>query len=204
MVANHPPPTKSTRGFPSTNSVRSNDSTTASSIAASAAATGTLPKQSQQVRETGTMVNKKSQHRELEVCDLLELRNPQSVAEYAPAILRQLLVEEEKSMVPYDYLKRQPEVSEKMRAILVEWLVEVHYKFKMLPETLYITVNIIDRFLEKTVVTRKELQVIGIAALLIASKYEEIYPPQIKDYIRVTDKTLTREEILAMEYRMLV
>ena len=150
------------------------------------------------------MVSKKSQHRELEVCDLLELRNPQSVAEYAPAILRQLLVEEEKSMVPYDYLKRQPEVSEKMRAILVEWLVEVHYKFKMLPETLYITVNIIDRFLEKTVVTRKELQVIGIAALLIASKYEEIYPPQIKDYIRVTDKTLTREEILAMEYRMLV
>ena len=138
------------------------------------------------------------------MCDLLELRNPQSVAEYAPAILRQLLVEEEKSMVPYDYLKRQPEVSEKMRAILVEWLVEVHYKFKMLPETLYITVNIIDRFLEKTVVTRKELQVIGIAALLIASKYEEIYPPQIKDYIRVTDKTLTREEILAMEYRMLV
>ncbi len=55
----------------------------------------------------------------------------------------------------------QADINEKMRAILVDWLVEVHLKFKLMPETLFLTVNLIDRFLEAKPVTRRNLQLVG-------------------------------------------
>ena len=70
-----------------------------------------------------------------------------------------------------------------MRSILIDWLVEVHLKFKLLPETLYLTVNLIDRYLGKDQVHRSHLQLIGVTAMLIACKYEEIYPPIVKDFV---------------------
>jgi len=90
-----------------------------------------------------------------------------------------------------------------MRAILVDWLVDVHLRFKLLDETLFLTINLIDRYLEKCDVTRQNLQLVGVTAMLIASKYEEIYAPEIKDFVYVTDKAYTREEILEMEGNML-
>ncbi|KAK9266076.1 hypothetical protein L1049_003538 [Liquidambar formosana] len=69
----------------------------------------------------------------------------------------------------------QPEINEKMRAILVDWLIEVHNKFELMPETLYLTINIVDRFLSVKTVPRRELQLVGISAMLMASKYEEIW-----------------------------
>lgn len=90
-----------------------------------------------------------------------------------------------------------------MRAILVDWLIEVHYKFKLLPETLFITVRIIDRYLEKQLVLKSKLQLVGVTALLIASKYEEIYPPEVKDFVFITDNTYTKEDVLQMEYNIL-
>lgn len=90
-----------------------------------------------------------------------------------------------------------------MRAILIDWLIEVHLKFKLLPETLFLTVNMIDRFLEKQVIPRTKLQLVGVTAMLIASKYEEIYAPEVKDFVYITDKAYTKEEILKMEYLML-
>ena len=86
-----------------------------------------------------------------------------------------------------------------MRAILIDWLVDVHLKFKLLPETLFLTVNIIDRYLEKNAIMRQKLQLVGVAAMLIACKYEEIYAPEIKDFVYVTDKAYTKEDILFME-----
>jgi hypothetical protein len=59
-----------------------------------------------------------------------------------------------------------------MRAILIDWLIDVHLKFKLLPETLYITVGIIDRYLSLHTVARSKLQLVGITALFVASKYE--------------------------------
>ena len=106
-------------------------------------------------------------------------------------------------MVPYDYLKEQPEVCEKLRAVLVEWLIEVHTKCKMLPETLFLTVNVVDRFLARQRVARRELQAVGVAAMLIASKYEEIYPPRVADFVRIADRKVSRDDVLAMEHRML-
>jgi cyclin B len=79
-----------------------------------------------------------------------------------------------------------------MRAILVDWLVDVHAKFKLVNETLFLTINLIDRFLEKTLVSRKNLQLVGVTCMFIATKYEEIYPPDLKDFVYVTDKAYTK------------
>jgi G2/mitotic-specific cyclin-B, other len=97
----------------------------------------------------------------------------------------------------------QTDINEKMRAILVDWLIEVHYKFKLLPETLFLTINLIDRYLERADVQRTRLQLVGVTAMLIACKFEEIYAPEVRDFVYITDKAYTREEILQMEYSML-
>lgn len=81
-----------------------------------------------------------------------------------------------------------------MRATLVDWLVQVHMKFKLLTETLFITVNIIDRFLSVCMgIEKDQFQLIGVSALLIATKYEEIYPPTVKDLVYITKKVYTHE-----------
>lgn len=91
-----------------------------------------------------------------------------------------------------------------MREILVDWLIEVHYKFKMVPETLYLTVNLIDRYLSLKTIRKDRLQLLGVTAMLVACKYEEIYPPTVKDFVYITDKAYSKEEILHMESTILV
>jgi len=86
-----------------------------------------------------------------------------------------------------------------MRSILVDWLVEVHLKFKLVPETLYLTVNLIDRYLELREVSRPKLQLAGVTCLLIASKYEEIYPPDLRDLVYICDRAYSKNDILEME-----
>jgi cyclin B len=93
----------------------------------------------------------------------------------------------------------QTDVNEKMRAILVDWLVDVHLKFKLLPETLFLSAEIIDRFLDKKVVNRNKLQLVGVVGMLLAAKYEEIYPPEVKDFIYISANTYSRDDILRME-----
>lgn len=83
-----------------------------------------------------------------------------------------------------------------MRGILVDWIIEVHLKFKLLPETLFLTVSLIDRYLEMTQIMRTQLQLVAVSAMLIASKYEEIYAPEVRDFVFITDNAYTREEIL--------
>lgn len=101
------------------------------------------------------------------------------------------------------YMKIQPDINERMRGILVDWLIEVHLKFKLVPETLYLTINLIDRYLEIEPVKRDKLQLVGVTAMLIACKYEEIYPPEVKDFVYITDNAYTKQEIQDMEYVML-
>merc|ERR1719265_600698 len=102
-----------------------------------------------------------------------------------------------------DYMEKQVDINHRMRAILVDWLVEVHLKYKLKQETLFLTVNIMDRFLEKRRIPRKKLQLVGVTGMLIAAKFEEIYPPEVKDFVYITDKAYTKEEILNMEVSML-
>ena len=93
------------------------------------------------------------------------------------------------------YMEDQQYINERMRSILVDWLVEVHLKFKLVPETLYLTINIIDRYLANTEVTRPKLQLVGVTALLIASKYEEIYPPELRDLVYICDRAYSKNEV---------
>lgn len=97
----------------------------------------------------------------------------------------------------------QPDINEKMRTILVDWLVEIHNKFDLMPETLYLTINIIDRFLSVKAVPRRELQLLGMGALITASKYEEIWAPEVNDLVCIADRAYTHEQVLAMEKTIL-
>ena len=100
---------------------------------------------------------------------------------------------------PRPYMNEQNDINSKMRAILVDWLVEVHMKFRLVPETLFLCINIIDRYCSQVKVRRAKLQLVGVTALLIACKYEEIYPPEVRDCVYITDSAYQREEVLDME-----
>lgn len=97
------------------------------------------------------------------------------------------------------YMSIQNDINAKMRAILIDWLVEVHMKFRLVPETLYLCVNIIDRYCKLVQVRRSKLQLVGVTALLIACKYEEIYPPEVRDCVYITDRAYQSNEVLDME-----
>lgn len=86
-----------------------------------------------------------------------------------------------------------------MRGVLVDWLIEIHYMFRLLPETLFLAVNIIDRFLSKRLVSHGKVQLVGVAALFIATKFEEMTSPRVKDFLKMTDETLKEEELLKAE-----
>jgi len=135
--------------------------------------------------------------------DQADLEDPHNAAEYADLIHNSLKGCELDSLPTPGYMKRQPDVNEKMRAILIDWLVEVHLKFKLVPETLYLTVNLIDRYLATVTVMREKLQLIGVTAMLIASKYEEIYAPEVQDFVYITDRAYSKSEILECEFSML-
>jgi cyclin B len=104
---------------------------------------------------------------------------------------------------PFGYMRAQADINDRMRAILIDWLVEVHLKFKLLPETLYLTVNLIDRFLALRPVARTRLQLVGVTAMLLASKREEMYPPEVRDFVYITDSAYTAEQIFELEAEML-
>lgn len=130
--------------------------------------------------------------------------NPQHVLPFQASILLFLKTREPEYAVDPSYLARQPDINARMRGILIDWLVDVNIKFKLLPQTLFMTINVLDRFLSKEIVTRNILQLVGVAALMLVSKYEEIYPPLIKEYMAVCDNAYTKQEILDMEARIII
>merc|ERR1711936_1410348 len=90
-----------------------------------------------------------------------------------------------------------------MRSILVDWLVEVAEEYKLQTETLYLAVSYIDRFLSYMSVQRAKLQLVGTACMFIASKYEEIYPPDVGEFVYITDDTYNKRQVLRMEHLVL-
>ncbi|XP_047165166.1 G2/mitotic-specific cyclin S13-7-like [Vigna umbellata] len=133
--------------------------------------------------------------------DAGDVDNELAAVEYIDDLYRfYKLVENENR--PHDYIDSQPEINERSRAILVNWLIEVNTKYNLSLETLYLTINIIDRFLSvKSIPRSGELQLVGISAMLMASKYEEIWAPEVKDIVCLT--TYTHEQILVMEKTIL-
>ena len=130
--------------------------------------------------------------------------NPQEVDEYFKEIFCDMQLKENIHLVDPNYLKNtQKTINQKMRAILIDWIVDVHKKYKLKPETLYLTVNIIDRFLSKQNVTTIKLQLVGVVCLLIASKYEDIHPPLVKELADITDGAYVPSQLISMENQIL-
>jgi cyclin B len=92
-----------------------------------------------------------------------------------------------------------------MRVVLFNWLIDVHLKYNLHPQTFFITINIIDSYLSANVVYRNELQLVGITALWIAAKYEETYQvPKISNLVYICDSTYNDKQILEMESKILL
>ncbi|XP_021906068.1 G2/mitotic-specific cyclin-1-like [Carica papaya] len=135
--------------------------------------------------------------------DSCDANNPLAVVEYVDDLYIYYRKMESCSCVSPDYMAQQMDINERMRAILIDWLIEVHYKFDLMRETLFLTVNLIDRFLSQQAVVRKKLQLVGLVAMLLACKYEEVSVPVVEDLVLISDKAYTRNEVLEMEKLML-
>jgi len=112
------------------------------------------------------------------------------------------LLDEEKAMTTkpkYGYMVAQTDINEKMRAILIDWIIEIHDKFHLHTSTLFQTVWLIDTYLTLKFIKRSQFQLLGLGCLYISSKFQEILYPQIKDCIEATDGAYTKEELLNME-----
>ncbi|XP_054277599.1 G2/mitotic-specific cyclin-B2-like [Macrosteles quadrilineatus] len=124
---------------------------------------------------------------------------PFLVSEYANEIYCYLRQLEAKCAITENYLAGRL-VTPRMRATLVDWLVEVQQQYHLFPETLHLSVAITDMFLQKvSSIDKEHLQLVGVSAMLVACKYEETYSPDISDFVYITDNSFTKEEILMME-----
>jgi cyclin B len=153
---------------------------------------------------TGAALITHANYQQLELeSDLRHADDHQYVLEYLHVIHRVLHREEVLHTASPGYMDRQAHVNAKMRGILVDWLVSVQQKYKLKAETLFLAINLIDRYLELRATARRHLQLVGVTAMLIAAKFEEMYPPQISDFVYVTDKAYSKEDIVKMEVTML-
>ncbi|KAL2154086.1 hypothetical protein VTH82DRAFT_2762 [Thermothelomyces myriococcoides] len=133
------------------------------------------------------------------ILDSEDLDDPLMVAEYANDIFEYLRDLECQSIPNPQYMAHQDDLEWKTRGILIDWLIEVHLRFQLLPETLFLAVNIIDRFLSEKVVQLDRLQLVGITGMFIAAKYEEVLSPHIANFRHIADDGFTEAEILSAE-----
>ncbi|KAI1638190.1 cyclin-like protein [Biscogniauxia mediterranea] len=131
--------------------------------------------------------------------DSEDLDDPLMAAEYATDIFEYMRDLEVKSQPNPQYMLHQDDLEWKTRGILIDWLIEVHTRFHLLPETLFLAINIIDRFLSEKVVQLDRLQLVGITAMFIASKYEEVLSPHVANFEHIADNGFTTAEILSAE-----
>jgi G2/mitotic-specific cyclin 1/2 len=125
--------------------------------------------------------------------------DPLMVAEYVNEIFVYLRELELTNMPIPNYIDMQKDLTWKMRGILMDWLIQVHARFRLLPETLFLAVNIVDRFLSTRIVSLVRLQLVGITAMFIAAKYEEVLAPSVSNFIYCSDSTYTDKDILDAE-----
>ena len=140
--------------------------------------------------------------------DESKIKNVQIPKDYINTIYYNLLKEEDSSVIlslkeNKNFMLEQKEINPKMRSILIDWLIDVHFKFGFTDETLFLTVSIIDRYLSVSQISRPKFQLLGITALLISCKHEEIDFPKINDFIYITDNAYVKNDVLKMEYDIL-
>eukprot|EP00912_Choanoflagellata_sp_UC4_P001939 UC4_evm5s1242 len=121
--------------------------------------------------------------------------------EYAEDIHKYMRNRETEFIIPFEF--KGQGTNHRMRSILVDWLIEVQVNFKLCAETLYLSISILDRFLVVKAIKRDKLQLASAVAMLIASKHEEIYPPEVEDFVYICADTYTKQEVLNMEREIL-
>ncbi|CAI0375421.1 unnamed protein product [Linum tenue] len=151
---------------------------------------------------TSSKIACKPKEKEVFNIDASDAGNHLAAVEYVEDIYKFYKLVENESR-PIYYMDSQPEINTRMRSILIDWLIDVHQKFDLSRETLYLTISVIDRFLSVKTVPRKELQLVGISATLLASKYEEIWPPEVNELVTISDRAYCGQQILAMEKTIL-
>ena len=157
------------------------------------------------VNKNNKSKNKKKE--KIKYFDILKIENNiQIPKEYMNKIYYNLLKEEDEGITPkakYNYMKQQKEINEQMRSILIDWIIDVHFKFGFTDETLFMTVSIIDRYLSVNQISRGKLQLLGVTALMISCKHEEIDLPKVDDFTYITDNAYMKDEVLKMENNVL-
>jgi cyclin B len=134
--------------------------------------------------------------------DQANLDNDIYVSAYADEIVSNMRESESKECCE-DYMAHQSDVNQRMRNILVDWLVDVHRKFKLFPSTLFLTLNLLDRYLSKKKnMHRTKLQLLGCVCLWIASKYHEIYAPAKEDFVYISDNAFTVQNMMDFEIHL--
>lgn len=123
--------------------------------------------------------------------------------ELAQAICLIATQKERRRVTKEDYMAAiQKDIEPRMRTILIDWLQEVAEKLRLKGETIFLAVNYLDRFLAQKVVSRSQLQLVGVVALFIACKMEEIKPPLLRNFLFVCDGMYSRDQFLAIEKKM--
>nr|XP_043617613.1 cyclin-A2-1 [Erigeron canadensis] len=131
-------------------------------------------------------------------------KDPQICSLYAGEIYSNLRVAELMHRPHFNFMETiQRDVTQSMRGVLVDWLVEVSVEYKLELDTLYLTVYLIDLFLSQHYIERQRLQLLGITCMLIASKYEELCAPALEEFCFITDNTYTKSEVVTMESEVL-
>ncbi|KAG9539342.1 A/B/D/E cyclin, partial [Aureobasidium melanogenum] len=125
------------------------------------------------------------------------------VAEYGDEIFEYMRTLEERMRPNAHYMDYQNECQWSMRSVLMDWMIQVHTRFTLLPETLFLAVNYIDRFLSCKVISLGKLQLVGATAIFLAAKYEEVNCPSVQEVVYMVDGGYTQDEILKAERYML-
>ncbi|KAI9206045.1 cyclin-like protein [Polychytrium aggregatum] len=131
--------------------------------------------------------------------DAPEADDPMMVTEYVGEIFEYMKELEKNTLPNANYMDDQKELAWKMRGILIDWMIDVHNKFQLLPETLFLAINIVDRFLSLRIVSLIKLQLVGLTALFIAAKYEEVCAPSVSYFIQLAGGTYTDDEVIKAE-----
>lgn len=140
---------------------------------------------------------------EHEDIDRYDTHDPQFVSEYINDIMAFLREKELAHQISHDYCDRQQEIKPRQRNHLIRWMAEVYVQLKLLAETYFLAVNIVDQVLDNCLVSRKKIHLIGVAAMFIASKYEETWAPPLNDLLVCCDYAFTDKDILRMEREIL-
>ncbi|KAF9056336.1 cyclin-like protein [Panaeolus papilionaceus] len=125
--------------------------------------------------------------------------------EYREEICYYMQQMEQYTMSSTQSMDQQPEIRWHMRPCLVDFLVEIHFTFRLRPETLYLTLNIIDRYVSRRIVYIKHYQLVGCAALWIAAKFEDAKErvPTVQDLVQICRETYEESAFIQMEGHVL-